>query len=499
MMRRIGLVFVLLSLAATASATTLRVAMVSPAITFGAPFSRDEGGALRWSFYDSLTLVNANGGLDPILATSWTNENDTTWVFKLRSGVVFSNGEAFTAQGVAAVLSSLIDPAQHFARALDVPGITSIRARDAVTLEVITAKPDPLLARRLSMVPIPAPKAWAEMGPEAFAKNPIGTGPFKIVTWGAAGNKLEAVPTSWRKSRQVDVIETRIITDASARIKALLSGRVDIAQGLGPDDLEEVKAAGYKIRIAPLASVLAIAFRTVRDDAAPLKDVRVRLAMNYAVDKDAIVSKILAGTTRVASQGTVPGIPGYNPNLKAFPYDPAKAKALLAEAGYAKGFKLVVAVYGGLLPNDTTVFQKVAQDLAAIGVQVELRSMTFADYARRLFNGDWQGIDAFSNGWLSIGVGDPIRAIDQFSCGYNAPFFCEPAMMPMIEATRTEMDPLKRDKLMQNLMAKFNDVGVALWLVEFSTITGLSPRVTKFEPRSDGFGFRFETAELADP
>jgi peptide/nickel transport system substrate-binding protein len=304
------------------------------------------------------------------------------------------------------------------------------------------------------------------------------------------------VPTSWPKSKQIDVIETLTVTDATARIKALLSGRVDIALGLGPDDLEEVKAAGYETLVTPVPSVLAVAFRTVRDDAAPLKDVRVRLAMNHAVDKETIVKHILAGTTRVASQGTVPGIPGYNSNLKPFAYDPAKAKALLTEAGYPNGFKMVMLVYGGLLPNDTTVFQKVAQDLGAIGVKVELRSMTFADYARRLFNGDWQGVDAFSNGWLSIGVGDPVRAVDQFSCAYNAPFFCQPDMMPLIDATRSEMDPARRDQLMQDVMAAFNQTAVALWLVEFSSIAGISPRVKNYATRSDAIGILFESMTI---
>jgi peptide/nickel transport system substrate-binding protein len=347
------------------------------------------------------------------------------------------------------------------------------------------------------MVPMPAPKAWVEMGPEAFARTPIGTGPFKIVQWGAAGHKLTMVPTSWRKSRQITDIETRVITDATARVKALMSDRVDIASGLGPDDIETVTAAGYSVRVLPVMSVLSIAYRTVRDENVPLKNVRVRQALNYAVDKATIVAQITAGTTRVANQGTVPGVPGFNPDLPPYPYDPGKAKAMLAEAGYPEGFKLVIAVYSGLLPNDTTIFQKVAQDLAAVGVRVELRSMTFPDYARRLFNGDWQGIDAFSNGWLSIGVGDPIRAVDQFSCGYSAPFFCEPGMMPLIEATRTEMDPAKRTRMMQEVMAEFNRLGVALWLVEFSQIAGLSPRVLNFQTRSDGLAIEFETIELA--
>lgn len=486
-MRKFALAVSMLSLLAQASeAKTLRVATISPAISFANPFARDEGGYLRPSIYDSLTLVTRQGELKPALAESWATENDTTWVFKLRPNIAFSNGEVFDAAAAVAAITNLIDPVQRFPRALDVTGISSVRARDALTLEVTTAKPDPLLARKLNMVPIPAPKAWASMGVEAFSKAPVGTGPYKIASWSSGRTVLEAVPTSWRKAREITKVETIITPDASARVRALLSGGVDVALGLGPDDMETVKDAGYVIRVSPVINVAVISYRTVRDDASPLKDVRVREALNYAVDRNGIVREILSDTTRVASQGVVPGVPGYNPDLKPYPYDPAKAKALLADAGYASGFPLTISVYGGLLPNDTTMFQKVAQDLAAVGVKVELRSMTFADYARRLFNGDWQGIDAFSNGWLSIGLGDPMRAIDQFSCGYNAPFFCDPGLTPMIEAVRYEMDTAKREALMRHLMAEYRKAAPALWLVEFSSIVGLSADIQNFDTRSDG-------------
>jgi peptide/nickel transport system substrate-binding protein len=479
----------LIVLAGAAEAKTLRVATISPAISFANPYARDEGGYLRPSIYDGLTLVTRRGELKPALAESWTIENDTTWVFKLRPHVVFSNGETFDAEAAASAIKNLIDPAQRFPRALDVTGIAGVRVRDPLTLEVITAKPDPLLARKLNMAPIPAPKAWKEMGVEAFSKAPVGTGPYKVVKWDSARTVLEAVPTSWRKAREITKIETTVTPDASARVKALLSGRVDIALGLGPDDIDAVKDAGYDIRITPVINVSVLAYRTVRDDASPLKDVRVREALNYAVDRDSIVREILGGTTRVASQGVVPGAPGYNPDLKPYPYDPAKAKALLAAAGYTNGFPLTIAVYSGLLPNDTTMFQKMAQDFAAVGVKVELRTMTFADYARRLFNGDWQGIDAFSNGWLSVGYGDPMRAIDQFSCNYNAPFICEPALLPKIEAVRYEMDPAKREKLMQDLMVDYRNAAAALWLIEFSFITGLNTAIKNFDTYANGISY----------
>jgi peptide/nickel transport system substrate-binding protein len=365
-------------------------------------------------------------------------------------------------------------------------------------LRIRTKEPDPLLARRLNMLAMVAPKAWKTMGAEAFARAPVGTGPYRLAQW-VEDNKrvrLQESPTSWRKVADAKTIEVVVLSDPSARIKALLSGQLDIVAGLGPDDLDAVRAAGFQAVVIGGNSVMCIAFRTVRADDAPLKDVRVRQALNYAVDKQGIVDAILLGTTRVASQGVAFGMPGHNPEIAPVPYDPAKAKALLAEAGYADGFPLTIAVYGGLLPNDTLIFQKVAQDLGAVGVKVELRPLVFADYVRRLFAGDWQGIDAFSNGWLGSGLGDPIRSIDQFSCRFTAPFFCDESVLPAIDATRTEMDPARREALMHKVMAELNRVGVALWLVEFSAIYGVAPRIGNFDTRDVGVKFEQLTLRL---
>jgi peptide/nickel transport system substrate-binding protein len=219
----------------------------------------------------------------------------------------------------------------------------------------------------------------------------------------------------------------------------------------------------------------------------------VRRALNYAVDKEGIVNNILAGTTRIASQGMTPQVPGYDADVKPYPYDPAKARAMLAEAGYANGFPMRIAVYGGLLAGDQSVFQKVAQDLNSVGVRAELQTMTFSDYVRRLFNGDWKGIDAFSNGWLNVMLGDVGRAMDQYSCAFEAAFFCDESVMPLIAAARTEMDPDKRAELLRTAMAKMNDVGVALWLVEFSFIVAHDPKYTFGRFRRDGSLFEHIT------
>jgi len=286
-----------------------------------------------------------------------------------------------------------------------------------------------------------------------------------------------------------DRIEKTVITDPGARISGLLSGRLDLTISLASDDIPTLEASGMEVSILKNPSILSIALRTVREDDSPIKDARVRRALNYAVNKQAIVDYILGGTTRVAHQPSAPGLIGYNPDAEPFDYDPEKARELLAEAGYAEGIDLKFSVYGGILPGDTLIFQQVAQDLGAVGVNVELRQISFPDYVRRLFNADWGDIDGFSIGWMNLNLWDPQKAYEQFSCAYSAPFYCDEESMPLIKAAGTEMDPVKREQLLQDVVLRLRDQGASIWLTEMSGAVAHVPGLDIGPYRIDGSAY----------
>lgn len=476
---------------ALADSTTLRVGFPVAAATGGYPFARDDGGGLRFAFYDGLTRFTPTGELLPALAESWQNETPTTWVFQLRQGVVFSNGEPFTADTVVATLTELYNPEVLHPKKADMGAINGYRARDPYTVEITTSEPDPLIPNRMSQLPMIEPKAWAALGKDGYARTPIGTGAYTVESWGPNNTKpvLVAAETSWHKVKHIKRVEMTIIPDPGTRVGGLLSEELDMAISVASDDIAVLEANGITIRMSTNPSILSIAFVTVRADDSPIKDARVRQALNYAVDKQSIADFILGGTSRVAHQPSTPELIGYNPDAEPFDYNPDKAKQLLAEAGYPDGFPLNFSVYGGILPGDTLIFQKIAQDLAAIGVQVELRQISFPDYVRRLFNADWEGIDGFSIGWLNMQLWDPQKAFEQFSCMYSAPFFCDEEMMPLIDSARVEMDPVKREGLLKDIVLRFRDQAAALWLVEFAGANGLQPSYEVGRFRLDGSVF----------
>lgn len=473
---------------ALADVTTLRVGHPTAAVTGAYPFARDEGGGIRYAMYDALTWHTFQGELMPALALSWENESPTTWVFKLRPGVTFSNGKPFDAAAVIGTLAAMYDPSAVHPRVADIGPLTRYAARDDMTVEIVTPEPDPLLPKRMSLIPIIDPDVWAEIGQDGYARTPVGTGPYVLESWGGNNTRpmLIAREDSWREVKQMTRVEVNVVTDVGARISGLLTGEFDIAISLGSDDIPVLKANGMTVIVLDSPDILSLALRTVRDDDSPLKDARVRRALNYAVNKQAIVDFILGGTTRVAHQPSSEGLIGYNPDVAPFDYDPDKAKALLAEAGYADGFDLEFYVYGGLLPGDTLIFQQVAQDLTNIGVRTQMRQVPFPDYVRRLFAGDWDDADGFSIGWMNRVLWDPQRSYEQFSCAYSAPFYCDEEVMPLIAAARTEMDPVKREALMQDIVRRLTDQGAALWLVESSGVVGMRPGFATPEFRIDG-------------
>jgi peptide/nickel transport system substrate-binding protein len=495
------LILLLLTTAEAVSAPTAKIHLAAPVplATYGNPYTSDDGSSVRPSLLDGLTQLQRNGTLEPALATSWALTSPTTWVFKLRADVTFHNGAPFNAESVVAALDFIkSDAAQSLFVSRDVVTIAGWRAIDPLTVEITTTRPDPILPNRMAGVMIPEPGAWAALGPEGFADAPVGTGPFRPLDWrrGTGRLALVAVPTSWRASSSVARVDITVLTDVTARLQAMLSDQTDIAVNLEPDQLDILREAGATVHILPAPHILSVALRNVRDDSTPLKDARVRRALNLAVNKELMTKAVLGGYGVVASQITTSSIPGYNPNLKPIPYDPAAAKQLLAEAGYGDGFELEIGVFSGQVPGDTSIFQMMRQDLAAVGVRATLRSLSMADMMKRLVTGQWNGLDVMPTTISSARLGDALQPIEQLSCGAPAQMFCAPELTDLISRSSLELDPARRVALMQEVVGRFHDLAPVLLLTEYVSFTGTSPRIKTYAARANGV--KFESVVVED-
>jgi len=452
---------------------TLRVARNAAPPSLGNPLtSVGQPGSGLWSvLFDSLTVIGPEGVLMPALATSWELESDTRWVFHLRPGVTFHNGAPFDANAAAAILAYLMgEDGRRFYVSTEVLNISNVDIIDDLTLAINTTIPDAILPKRMALIAVPEPDAWTRLGPEGFAQAPVGTGSFSLMDWGQATGRMrfEAFKDSWRAPEQIERLELWTVPDATARIQALLTGQVDVLEAVSFDDVADLEASGFRVWRFGGAQVSSIAFRTVGNPDSPLQDPRVRQALNFAVDRGMIATVIFGGNAEPASQGAARGTFGHDPDLRPIPFDAAKAKSLLAEAGYGAGFALTIEVLTGFSTADSLVYQKVAQDLRAVGVDVTLRSPPFATWLRKYLTNDWGDVDAFSLMWDSGGYADAVRPVRNFSCAKAVPFFCDETLMPLIEQTDRIMSPAEREKHLQMVLARMREAAPALLLTTTS-------------------------------
>lgn len=466
-------------------APSLPAARGNPLMSFGTP-----GSYTYSAMYDSLVTVDSKGDAAGQLAAGWENLAPTKWRLRLRPDISFSNGERLDAAGMAANIRYLLtDEGRGTVVGRDLaPIIAAATPVDATTLEIETRTPNPELPRDLVRLPVVAPKAWADLGKDGFAGAPVGTGSYKVANWGPESITFESFEGSWRKP----VVKRMTITalpEVTGRAQALRSGQIEIALALSVDAFDEINASpGVKAEIAPAPYILAWALESRNRDT-PFKDKRVRQAVNYAVNKEDIVKNLYKGGGAPASQAAFPGIFGYNPNVKPYPYDPAKAKALLAEAGYPNGFSMVAELRIGNQAADADIYQQVAQDLGRVGIKTEIESITFADFVKKLFPGGDAKAEGFGpntfthTGDFALELGATAATLVQraWSCRRVPGFYCNQDEIKLLEDAETEFDTEKRRQKLQNLMAVFHDNAPGLFITETIDVFGRSNRVSNLK------------------
>ena len=361
------------------------------------------GGYTYPAIFDTLTQVDLKGETRPYLASSWEIQEDRTkWRFTLRPGITFSNGEPMNASAVAASLNWLVgtDPGKATPVGKEVASVASASVIDDLTVEIVTVKPIPTLPKQVSGAWIVAPKAWADLGLEGFSAKPVGSGSFSVVEFAGDRANLVAFDGSWRppKAGRLTVFS---LPDNAARAAALVSGQLSFATDLSPDATAQIESAGGRIDSEAAPRIMGVSL--ISTDDSPLQHKAVRQAMNYAVNKDAIIQNLLRGAAVPASQGATHNTFGFNPNVKPYPYDPAKARMLLAEAGYPDGFKMVMEVITGSFPADREIYTQVAAEFGQIGIDVDLRQIVFADWLKKFLGKRDDGRISFEGNAFNMG------------------------------------------------------------------------------------------------
>ncbi len=448
--------------------------------------------ATYFQLWEGLTSINAAGELEPALATAWNFVDDLTLDLTLREGVTFHNGEPFTSETVKWNVERIIDPEQRSAIRSRLSTVASAEVIDPLTVRLILNAPSAILVRALSVAfMIPHLYFQERGGTEGFVTAPVGTGPFTYVA-GAPGDFIDfaANETYWRGAPKLATVKYLAIPEGGARLAALQSGQVDMIQNVPLINVEPLRAEGYLIEEAFMSRMHVVHMMPELNPA--LADKRVRQAFNYAIDKQLIIDSIMQGHARLA-QGQLVGEEGYgyNPNLTAYPYDPDRARALLAEAG-AGEIELTVWTTEGVYIGDRDTNQAIAGFLEDIGVKTNLQTIEIATFADRL-NADtldglnMQGMNYFpiQDAYFVMANYGPNRSYKSI---YNNPEFDE-----VLTQSVQELDPEARLTLLHRCGEILHDDPPAIYLFQPPDVFAVSERVQGFKARNDARIYLLDT------
>lgn len=389
------------------SAQELRIATSYKLMTLDPQFvNLNENSSLLSQIYERLVYQDEKFELKPALATSWKRLSDTQWEFKLRPNVKFQDGSPFTADDVIYTINRiqtfLKPPSGGFQPYTKI--IKTISAPDPLTIVFDTVGSQPTLPLALSSIFIMPKSASGFKTTEELNGGaiPNGTGPYKFKNW-RSGEVFEVTRNDnyWGGRPAWSDVTFRIIESPAARVAALSTNDVDIADFIPARDVPALKQRGVKVANISAARVNFVQFDLTSDRAPgvtgktgepianPFRDPKVRQALSMAVDRGLIVDKILSGFGTAAAQVFPNGLPGTSAKLVAGPPRYPEAKALLAETGYPNGFNVVLAGPAGRYPGDTESLQAIAQSWARIGVGVQPVAVPFSVFNTKRAAGEY--------------------------------------------------------------------------------------------------------------
>jgi peptide/nickel transport system substrate-binding protein len=500
--RLVGLLLALVASPAFAQPTQITIAQPAEATTM------DPGRSTQvltvnyfYNLYDSLTRWDAALQLQAGLATSWKTVNETTWEFTLRPGVKFHDGAPLTAEDVRATIERNLVPGKTVVTA----GFTTIESVQAVSpavVRVITRKPDPLLPVRMAQMGsqiLPA-RFTTDDGAKELARRPIGSGAYRFVEWVKDERLVMEANRDWwgweGRPPAVERVVWKAIPDDFPRLVALEKGDADIVTNVPPDRVKAI-AEGRGTRVLSIPSSRTVEFN-INATQPPLSDKRVRQAMHYALDVPAIIRSLFAGLGKPMAGGLADTDFGHNPALKPYPYDPARARALLAEAGVAGGIDVTLHAGMGTMVNDKQLVEVIADMWSKVGIRAKVAMMEMGARQRMvneralpaggllLINVQSTLLDADGSLWRILhptGLGGRYWAGSQPGHRFHE----------LMEQARYALDARKRKALYVEATQIVDDEKPWLELFQEVVVYGTSKRVT-FRPRPD---FRLIVAEMS--
>ncbi|MFH1742734.1 MAG: ABC transporter substrate-binding protein [bacterium] len=364
--------------------------------------------------------------VEPWLAERYeVAEDGITWTFYLREGVLFHDGTPFDAESVVTSFMRMIDPNHPHHRAgrmpyadyCVTPFVKEVTAIDTHTVQILLHRPYGPFLKTLTMFCfyIVSPQALERFG-EDFAFNPVGTGPYKFVSWERnASIELRRNENYWGPPAKTERVFFRSIPAGQVRLFSLERGEINIMDGIEPPDMPLLK--GNKELVLHRQPGQNVGFAVLNTSRPPFDNKLVRQALNYAVDKKNLCEHLFDGLAIPAKGVLPPGIPGYDPLLPGYEFDPEKSTALFAQAGYPHGFEIEICTYSiprPYNPMGTRLAEILQENLARVGVRATIKQMEWAAHLEAVRNHEftlaligWMGDNGDPDNFMYTRLGDP--------------------------------------------------------------------------------------------
>jgi peptide/nickel transport system substrate-binding protein len=452
-------------------------------------------------FENLLNYGDQDTTVHPGLAKSWEVSPDgLTYTFKLEQGVKFHDGTDFNADAVIFNFDRWMNgDADKFPYYTMFGGykkddghvIKEIKKVDDYTVEFDLKRPQAPFLKNLAMSPfgISSPTAVEKYG-DKYRENPVGTGPFKFVEWKQNDRiTLDKNKDYWKKGLpKLNKVIIRVIPENTARLNALTNGEIDLMDGLNNSDEASVKAnANLQVVERPSMNVGYLGFTTTRK---PFDNKLVRQALNYAIDKKSIIESFYGGQAIPAKNAMPPSVEGYNDDIQEYPYDLEKAKALLKEAGFEKGFKMdlwAMPVARPYMPEAQKVAEVIQASFSKIGVEAKIQQVDWATYLDKATKGEF---DAFMLGWTGDN-GDPdnflYTLLDKDSIGSNNySYYSNDQLHEILIKAQTESDQAKRNELYKQAQEIIHDDAPWVPLVHSTPLLAATKDLSGYLPHPTG-------------
>jgi len=497
-----------------ARAQDLRVGVRAALDTADPASSYSPNRNITLQIYEPLLLQDAT--LKPVagLAMAWRMRDPTTWEFTLREGVKFHDGSPLTPEDVAATIARNMATELPQTYKSDIREIVSVEAEGPRTVILRTRAPSPQLPFSVATFGIVSAHATKDATPEDFrGKAAIGTGPYRWSAWTPGqGVTLMRNPDYWGAKPHWEKVDFRFVPNDSARVAALLAGDLDVIDAVPPGLTKRIETSSNAHLLSTTAiMMLYLQLEMGREQSPyvtdangkplpknPFQDVRVRHALSHAINRAAIAERAMEGAAEPAGQFMAPGLDNHDPSLQPLPYDPARARALLAEAGYPKGFNITLACSNDRYPGDARVCQALGQMLGAVGIQTRVETVPISIlFRRRSAGADGRpDVAAFMlgygspNGLATSALNSLVQTMDRDRGrgGNNYTGYSNPKLDDLIESAMVEPDETKRAALVRE--ATHLAIGDAPVVPVYFTkaIWGLR-RDLRLTPRADSFTF----------